>query len=268
MLLRADKRVGGVRLWQSPLMPSGPPPLLRATATRADAADLERVCGVAFRLEDLPALLDPRGLRFQRLEWLGDAVLDGLLAQHRRPGPACCAAVPLEQLSSDVALTVRAQQAGLAGCLDWQPSPGRLADLVEALVGAAWQVEPPAAVEVAGRLVHPGLALAPVAATGPDGGCAGLKPDAQLGSAVLEAAGATLLVDEQPQADEGQLSAAQQRQLGGTNLVRRGRRQDLVGSCDGDPEHLLDHVQAAIGRTSAAGGLLAGLDQARTLLRS
>lgn len=29
-------------------------------------------------------------LRFQRLEWMGDSILDALLAQHRRTQPVCC----------------------------------------------------------------------------------------------------------------------------------------------------------------------------------
>lgn len=250
-------------------MPTATPPdVLRATATRHDAARLEQACGVAFRLVDLPALLDPRGLRFQRLEWLGDAVLDALLAQHRHPQPSCCAGLSLEQLCSDTALTARAQAARLSDCLDWLPSPGRLADLVEALVGAAWLVAPDEAARLAARLVHPGLTLSPVGRAGDaDPGCAGLREDARLGAAVLEAAGATLLVSEQPQDDEGQLSAAQHAQLRGVDVVRRGRELALVGSCSGDPEHLLDHVQARVGRTSARDGLLEGMRLGRTVLR-
>lgn len=251
-------------------MPSPHPPgRQRRTATRADAARLESLCGVHFSLEDLPSLLDPRGLRFQRLEWLGDAVLDALLAQHRRTAPGCCDDRSLAELCSDAALSERARAAGLAAALDWEPSPGRLADLVEALVGAAWTVSPPAAVQVAEVLVHAGLTFSPVVPAAPSrSGCTALRPDAQLGSALLEAADSLLLLEELPDADEGELSTRRNRDISGYRLVERGRRLGLLGTCGGDQEHALDHVQAAIGWVGASEGVLPGLRLATRALRA
>lgn len=240
-----------------------PPVDLRRTASREDARALEELCGITFALADLPSLLDPRGLRFQRLEWLGDAILDALLAQHRRSRPSCCAGGPLEQLCSDEALARRAVDAGLSAALDWEPSPGRQADLVEALIGAAWLAAPRDALRVAEVLVHRGLTLDAVAEA-TDGGCAGLRDDAALGSAVLEAAASTSLLVSQPSADEGQLSTVRQRQLSAASLVVRGR--GLLEGCFGPREHLLDHVQAGIGRVSASQGLLAGIELASAVV--
>ncbi|HVE74182.1 MAG TPA: ribonuclease III domain-containing protein [Mycobacteriales bacterium] len=250
-------------------MPSSSPPVaLRTSATRADGAGLERICGVTFSLADLPALLDPRGLHFQRLEWLGDSILDALLAQHLRPCPSCCAGRGLDDLCSDVVLAARAKRAGLPHALDWQPSSGRLADLVEALVGAAWLLGPAAALRVASTVVHPGLTLDPVTAIpAPSNSCVGLEPDARLGSAVLEAAAALLLLRAQPDSDEGRLSTSRNRLLTGSRLVASSRRQGLLGSCTGRA-HLLDHVQAAVGLVSATQGLAAGMELATTILRA
>lgn len=246
-----------------------PPGQQRRSATHEDAARLESLCGVHFSLEDLPSLLDPRGLRFQRLEWMGDAVLDALLAQHRRTGPGCCDDRSLAELCSDAALSERARGAGLAGALDWEPSPGRLADLVEALVGAAWMAGPPAAVHVAEVLVHAGLTLAPVLPPAPArSACEAVRPDAQLGSALLEAADSLLLMEELPEANEGELSTRRNDDISGYRLAERGRRLGLVGECGRDQEHALDHVQAAIGRVGATEGVLPGLRLATRALRA
>ena len=245
-----------------------PPSRMRVEATRAEAAALEGLCGVRFRSEDVPALLDPRGLRFQRLEWLGDSVLDALIAQHQHSRPACCAGLAGGELASDEALARRARSLRLALVLDWTPSPARSADVLEALVGAAALLGLAEAAAVASKLVHPGLTCEAVGPDlVPDGGCAGLRADARLGAAVLEATAAVLLLGEAPDSDEGQLSTTRARQLSAAHLVPRGRRRGLVGTCLSDPMHLLDHMQAAIGRASASGGLAAGMDAGRELLR-
>lgn len=247
-----------------PPLPS-PPATLRRFASREDAAALEALCGVRFQVSDLPSLLDPRGIHFQRLEWAGDAILDALLVQHRHTRPRCCTRLPLEQLCSDEVLAAQADRLGLSQVLDWSPSPGRLADLVEALVGAAWRVAPVAAVQVAGALVHQGLTLGAVGGT-TDAGCAGLRDDAHLGSAVLEAAASTALLTAQPDADEGQLSGIRHHQLSAASLIARGRSQGLLEDCSHDSEHLLDHVQAAVGRISATRGLLPAMQFASSVL--
>ena len=245
--------------------PSSPPASLRSSASAADAAPLQALCTVTFAVDDLPALLDPRGLRFQRLEWVGDAVLDALLAQHRHGRPPCCAGQALEQLASDVALAARADGLGLSRVLDWTPSPGRLADLVEALVGAAWLVAPESAVQLADVLVHPGLTLAAVEpATGE--GAPDLRDCALLGSAVLEAAASISLLQALPNADEGQLSAVRHMQLSAATLVSCGRSHGLLDGRSGPAGYLLDHVQAAVGRISAMQGLLPGLRFASAVL--
>ncbi len=247
---------------------SQPPAQQRRAASHEDAARLEAICEVRFSLDDLPSLLDPRGKHFQRLEWLGDSILDALLAQHRRTEPDCCKDRDLEDLCSDRALSKRAEALGLADALDWQPSAGRLADLVEALVAAAWLAGPPVAVQVAEVLVHPRLTLKAVMPSAEDHpGCTGLRSDAQLGAALLEAADTLLLLEKMPDADEGELSTARGRDISGHRLVTRARQMTLLDCCRGPQEHLVDHVQAAVGRVSATEGMLPGLRLATRTLR-
>jgi hypothetical protein len=156
----------------------------------------------------------------------------------------------------------------LALCLDWQPAPGRLADLVEALIGAAWLSSPASALQVAGILVHPGLTLdAVVPESVPLRACSGLQRQAQLGSALLEAGDALLLLDEMPDATEGELSIQRGYDLSARHLVRQVDTLGLSEGCRATREHALDHIQAAVGHVGATQGLLSGLGLAARLLR-
>lgn len=245
----------------------GPSPAQRASATLEEARSFARLTGVQFLLEDLPSLLDPRGLRFQRLEWLGDSVLDALLALHARPRPACCSLVDPSELCTDRVLARRAEELGLPGALDWVPSPSRCADLVEACVGAAWVLGPAEAARCASRLVHPGLGVGPVLPPRPPR-CSTLRPDALLGSTLLEAACALLLLgsDRCMSWDEGALSIERGRLLCADRLVRNAARLGWVVPCAGGRRHVLDHHQARVGVVGASGGLVAGLSEATLLL--
>ncbi len=237
---------------------SGP---LRTSATRLEALPLLILVDVELREQDWPCLLDPRGLRFQRLEWLGDSVLDALLSLHVRGGSTCAPDEDYSALCSDAALGRRAAQVGLDDVLDWTPGPQRLADAVEALVGAAWLVAPDAAAVCASVLVHEGLATGPVPAQ------QDIRRDARLGAAVLEAASAIgLFSREDLQAvDEGELSRRRAGHIAGDRLLRQAKQRGWsVGR--GAAEDRLDVVQARIGVVAASAGLEAGIDLATELL--
>lgn len=186
---------------------SGPPPdLLRTSATPEERALVCAQLGVVVPAEDVPALLDPRGVRFQRLEWLGDSLLDVLVARWR----AGLAEPPdLADVVSDEALGRRATASGLPALLDWQPTAHRLADLLEAAVAAGHRGSGfVGARTVAIRLVEPRLAEVRLPRE--------LSPRraAEAGASVLEAAAALLLFVRRPEADEGALSEERAALLG------------------------------------------------------
>ena len=232
--------------------PEHPSARLRTHATGEELAALTQVLGASVPEGSAVALLDPRGRRFQRLEWLGDSVLDAVVALHQAAGPACCRDA---DLTSDAALAPCG--VALLPVLDWQPGPERSADLVEACVGAAWLVSASTAGTVVGRLVHPCPPTRPAWA-GDAETCAGLAAPARVGASVLELHVSLDLWSRYPDADEGQLSRARRPRLSRAVL-------GLPRPCSNDSEHLLDHVQAGVGRVAVRDGLLAGLAHATQL---
>jgi len=234
---------------------------MRTSATRAEVQPLLDLVKVDLREPDWPCLLDPRGTRFQRLEWLGDSVLDALLALHVHGGTACSPREDYAALCSDVALGRRAQAVGLAEVLDWPPSPQRLADVVEALIGAAWLVGPDAAATCASILVHDHLGTGPVATVN------NARKDARLGAAVLEAASALTLFrrPELLAADEGELSRHRAHQIAGYHLVSQAAALSWPAG-HGPTEDRLNIVQARVGAQTASAGLEPGLALASELL--
>jgi hypothetical protein len=253
-----------------------PPPVQRGNASSAEVEKLSAALGVRTSLgvQDAVALLDPRGLRFQRLEWLGDSLLDHLTALHRvlvaEQDVACCADRSHSQLVSDRDLARAVRTSGLVPLLDWTPSAHRQADLVEACVAAAWLAGGwPDAVAAAAVLVHrPLAACTDVLVSGADPGLA--EPDcgtpafrrlAGLGSHVMEAAASTRLFHEDP-GDEGELTARRHPMLAGRNVQHRAA-VPAAGCPSRELDHRVDHVQAAVGREQ----LRAGADRALALAR-
>lgn len=243
---------------------------LRSGVDAADRARVSAVLGVEVDDEDARWVLDPRGTPFQRLEWQGDSALDAVVSMHRWGAPACCADVGTADLVSDAALARAAAAAGLPGLLDWDTGPGRLADCVEACVGAAWHVDVASAAVTTARLVHAGVAVTDVAAR-PDVAdvadaldCDALTPPAHVGSAVMEAAAADHLVAvaDLAGADEGVLSTARAKLLDGERVLQVAADHGWLPGCGRHPHHLLDHVQARVGLVALVHGLPAGLREA------
>ena len=157
---------------------------LRNVVEPGDGDGLSSPTGVRFRPADLSSLLDPRGLRFQRLEWMAASVLDAMLALHAHAEPLCCSGRHVSSLCTDLALARRARECGLSSVIDWHAEDAKLADLVEACGGAAWLVSLSAAATCASALVHPGPQVGLVGVAAGEVGCAGLAEEAQLGAAV------------------------------------------------------------------------------------
>ncbi|WP_380169196.1 hypothetical protein [Jannaschia sp. R86511] len=246
---------------------------LRRGVDAADRARVAAVLGVEVGDEDARAVLDPRGTMFQRLEWQGDSALDAVVAVHRWDRPACCVDLVTADLVSDAALAVSAATAGLPALLDWDTGPARLADCVEACVGAGWHVDVAAAAVVAGRLVHDAVAVDDVEARpgtadlGDSLLCDALTAPAHVGAAVMEAAAADHLMarPDLAGADEGRLSTVRAGLLDGSRVVPVAADLGWLPGCGGHPHHLLDHVQARIGLVALVRGLAAGLLEAGRL---
>ncbi|MFN8157298.1 MAG: hypothetical protein U0R68_07765 [Candidatus Nanopelagicales bacterium] len=269
-----------------------------------DVARLDDVLGVA--LPDrayVDALLDPRGHLFQRLEYVGDALLDVvLLSRLVRAQPwdePSLAFLNGEQqaLVSDHALGRVAARRGLPDVRTFEVSRHRLADRIEAAIGAAWADLGVAAAEsVALRLVvEPGTSRLPdhdgIPVEGGDpryeaaarlcghdpvtlgwyaGAAAGgpvRRRLALVGNAVLEAACATAQYVDDPLATEAQMSEERRVATSNAVLAERAHELGLVAHGDADDRRsVADEVQALVGAVALDGGARAGLDVAASVL--
>jgi len=271
----------------------------------ADVAHLDAALGVALHDQSyVRALIDPSGHVFQRLEYVGDALLDAVLLQQLvllEPwSEPSLAAVNGEQqaLVSDHALGRVAARRGLPEVRTFTVSHQRLADRIEAAIGAAWADSGlDAAEEVASRLVvTPGLVDLPRVAGIPDSVvgddrfelaarvcghdpvtvawyAAAAHPGpprrrlAVVGNAVLETACATAQYVEDPLTTEAQMS--EERRIATSNAVLAGRARELglVAPDDfGDRRAVADEVQALVGAVTLDAGTAAGLEVAASVL--
>ncbi|MCW2607681.1 MAG: hypothetical protein JWO60_2374 [Frankiales bacterium] len=229
-----------------------PPDRLREGSTPEERALLNAQLGVVVPVDDAPALLDPRGLRFQRLEWLGDSLLDVLVARVRASDPD---APPHSRWTSDAALAEKVAATGLPDRLDWQPSPQRLADLVEAAVAAGHRAAGFfGARTVAVRLVSEQLAEPRLPAA------LSAQQAAEAGSHVMEAAVALLLFTRFPGDDEGELSDKRARLLDSDRVAQHGDGRGTV-------EEQVDRLQAELGRVLVVRGEQAAVHAALPYLR-
>lgn len=177
----------------------------------------------------LEAIRSARGREFQRLELVGDSVLELVLHAHSAiTGPGCpwCAG-RADRFTTDTHLTEVARTNGLGAWLDWHPSDRRMADLVEACVGATWasgrwaqavafvsRGVHPLPQEEQRRLLHGGAVVHPESAA---------RSREILGAAILEAACATGAYLRHPEGDEGDLSRIRARLLSGEHVMGRAR---------------------------------------------
>jgi hypothetical protein len=151
--------------------------------------------------------------------------------------------------------------------LDWEPTRQRMADWVEACVGAAYDEGGwPLAAATAGRLIHPPLAEVPVeggaAVEGSHLPCTLKQPIAALGAQVIEAAVALRLAVQHPLDDEGQLSMLRRPLTSQVHIVEAAdwSRIEVDPFCRFDPRHEADHVQWEIGRLCLTDGLATAVE--------
>lgn len=186
------------------------------------------------RADVLEAIRSGRGREFQRLELMGDSVLEVILHAHSViVGPGCpmCGG-RADRFTTDAHLTEVGRTIALGDWLDWNPSERRLADLVEACVGATWVSGrwPQAVAFVAAelhpldadeqrRLLHGGAQLHRQAPA---------RAREILGAAILEAAASTAAYQRHPECDVGQLSRIKARMLASEHVLGRCRESRWV----------------------------------------
>jgi dsRNA-specific ribonuclease len=269
-----------------------------------DVLHLDRALGLELHERAyVDALVDPRGHLFQRLEYVGDALLDSVvLSSLVRIEPWTEGDLSLvngeqQALVSDHALGKVAARRGLPDVRAFSASRHRLGDRIEAAIGAAWADSGLAASEeVANRLVlTPGLRRVtlrtdvpearaddryetaarvcghePVTAAWDGAAAAGGAPRRRLavvGNAVLEAAFSTAQYVETPWATEAEMS--EERRAATSNAVLAERAHDLGLVTGGDPTDrraIADEVQALVGAATMDGGTPAGLEVASGVL--
>lgn len=270
-----------------------------------DVAQLDRALGLRLGgREYVEALLDPRGHLFQRLEYVGDSILDAVVVRSlvlvepwTEPDLTLVSGTQ-QSLVSDHALGRVAARRGLPDVRTFDASRHRLADRVEAAIGAAWADSGIAAAEaVAERLVvGPGLRHLPRRAGVPASegdsryesaarACghepatpawygAAATPGAPrrrlavVGNAVLEAAFATAQYVGSPEATEAELSEERRTATSNAVLATRAREIGLAAGHGGrDDRSTADSVQALVGAATMDGGLVVGLEVAAGVLR-
>jgi hypothetical protein len=213
----------------------------------------------------LRAVRDGRGRQFQRLEFLGDSVLDVVLAVHRWVEPQCeaCARDGRHAEASDRYLAEAAQRARVGSWLEWHASHDRIADLVETCVAVCWLSD--SWVRVVGftsTVVHPmGRRTAAALA---EGGVAGEPGRAarRVGSAVLELASGRQAFMTLPDADEGVLSTARAAVHEAHQVARRAIELSEVDGAPfgrGDDDMMLSQVEDLLATTLATSGADAAL---------
>jgi dsRNA-specific ribonuclease len=273
-----------------------------------DVAALDAALGYRLARQDLVrSLLDPRGRLFQRLELVGDSVLDAAataaLVRHSDwRGDLRAMNQDRQRLVSDEALGRLAREGGLPGVRAFAASTHRLADRIEACIGAAWVDGGLVVAErVAQRLVlDPGLAGRSLTDPGPAAGPAtaylaavrdlGQDPEpvqqwlhlaarggpvlrrlAVVGDAVIETAAATALYVAYPEADEGRLSGLRRSVVTNRVMAAAALRLGLdgagpVGRSTGT-DRVADRLQALVGAVMLGAGLPAATRAAATAMQ-
>ena len=272
----------------------------------ADVAQLDHALGVQLGREDLVhALIDPRGHLFQRLEYVGDSILDAVvvleLVRLEPWDETSLALINGEQqaMVSDHALGRVAARRGLPAVRTFPASKHRLADRIEASIGAIWVDRSLDAAATAARdlVVHAALDGLPRRTELPEAeratryesaaralghepvepvwfGAAALAGPtrrrlAVVGDSVIEAATSTAQYVEEPLATEAMLSEERRGTTSNATLAVRAHELGLERRHDDldDRRAMADEVQALVGAVALDGGLRAALQVACGVLR-
>jgi dsRNA-specific ribonuclease len=252
--------------------PRKPPPYLRPDLRDDEHAAIVAAVGP---LSDglARAIRDGRGEAFQRLEFLGDSVLDLLLTVHAVVEPDCphCRAVggDVARLVTDQRLAQRAAATGFGSWLEWDASGERLADLVEACVAAAWLAGSwPQAVAYSATMVHPIDATVVAVLIGESGHrlvSTSIRAERRVGASILELAAAHAAFDADPDADEGELSRVRAANHRTARVAAHARRTGIVDA-RGDDAVVSNRVEGLLAAQLRSDGADYALTSARDVL--
>jgi dsRNA-specific ribonuclease len=231
--------------------------------SRREQAQIEDAIGPITDLPLLLAVRDGRGRQFQRLEFLGDSVLDVMLATHRwvELGAGRGERVVGPEVASDRRLAQHARKATFGQWLEWRASDERLADLIETCLAACWLSGGwPQAEAMASRVVHPiGAETLNVLVSGEAELPAG-RIGRRAAAAIFELAGAHQVYSQFPQASEGELSQ-RRATIHRTDVIARAARQ-LGEEYVGDDETVMAAVEDVVATALSQRGADAALQVA------
>ena len=245
--------------------PNEPPPAFRLDLSPSERSAIAAVVGP---LPDELALIvrDGRGAQFQRLEFLGDSVLDLVMNVHAVVEPGCriCQSVrgDVARLVTDHRLSQRATEAGVGSWLEWEASPQRLADLVEVCLAAAWLNggwKPTTG--FVDRVIHPlgeACERALERSADPSLIATGSRVERRMGAALLELASARAVFAEDLTADEGELSSRRALLHRTSSVAGYAARAAVVSPVGGDAA-VADRVDAWLAATLLSDGADAAL---------
>jgi dsRNA-specific ribonuclease len=241
---------------------------LRSDVSGRERTQIEALLGPIPDLVLLRAVRDGRGKQFQRLEFLGDSVLDLVLTVHRWVEPECttCDRRAQSPEASDHHLAEAAAAAGLGRWLEWHASHERIADLVETCIAACWLTGRwPQAVQFVSGVVHPVGARTLEALTVGAAGELG-RAARRVGSALLELESATVVFQSMPEADEGALSTSRALLHEAAAVARRARDLGVVAQHrfhSGDDDTVLSEVEDLLAASLGSSGADASLQLAQ-----
>jgi dsRNA-specific ribonuclease len=209
---------------------------------------------------------DGRGGQFQRLEFLGDSVLDLVMNVHAVVEPSCriCQSVQgdVARLVTDHRLSKRATESGVGSWLEWEASPQRLADLVEVCLAAAWLSGSwKQTTDFVHRVIHPlgeACEAALTRSADPSVTGTGSRVERRMGSALLELATARAVFVEDLTADEGELSSRRAALHRSTIVAAYAKSTAVVSPVGGDAA-VADRVDAWLAATLLSEGADAAL---------
>jgi len=240
---------------------------LRPDVSEGERRQIESMLGPIPDLALLRPVRDGRGRQFQRMEFLGDSVLDVVLTVHRWVEPECveCVQRPQTPEASDQHLAEVAVRAGLGKWLEWHASHERIADLVETCIAACWLTGRwPQTVHFVNAVVHPVGERTLDALISGVNGVPG-RAARRVGSAVLELESGSLVYRSMPDADEGILSESRALRHEATAIAKRARDMGEVARHrfeSRDNDTVLSEVEDLVAATLGSSGADASMELA------
>jgi hypothetical protein len=234
------------------------PPSGRTPITDVQRRAVEAVIGAGARSDVVRAVRDARGRTFQRLEFLGDPLLESVEAMLSViEGHASSD----HHATTDRSLATQVDRLGAADWLEWTPSDQRDADLVEAVAGAAYLTAGwPQVGEVYARLSG-GLPQVVADLLANEAGSASVelvpgdieRPLATLGASMVETASTLVVFTSDEIADEGVLSTLR-RDLHQTRTIAAWATTRGAAHRSGVDSMTSDVVETWLGRIALTDG--------------